>query len=344
MSHDQRVPAPTPVPLELRVGDLERLTALAALADGAARTALRARIVLQAADGRGNSAIAASLGISRPTVVTWRQRYVDGGLSALVDRDRPGRRRRLDDRAIVTATLEPPPRMLRATQWSARLLAQQLGVGHSTVARAWQAYGVRPHGTQTYRFATSPELVAHVADVVGIALAPDARILALRIHPTGRSHDSRHVRREAAHATGMGPIGMYVALRAALDDPAAHDQHPAVDLGRFLQVVERAHLTAEQRGPALALVVDDPATLERPEVVPWVAAHPRVARHHTPGLDAWLDLVEVCLTIVEHPATQRGAEGCVPELDELVRGVAQDGAGLRTPFVWTSRIRPLSRR
>jgi transposase len=334
------MPLPSAVPLVLHDGDHALLTDLAV---GSSTTATRSRIVLMAAAGSTNSAIATALAVSRPTVVTWRERYAAGGLDALGDRPRPGRRRHLDDRAIVTATLEPPPRMLRATQWSARLLAEQLAVGHSTVARAWQAYGVRPHGTQTYRFATSPELVVHVADVVGIALAPDARILALRVHRADRHPSDRHVRREAAIATGMGPIGMYVALRAALDDPSAHDLHPPVDLGRFLQVVERAHLTAEQRGPTLVLVVDDPATLERPEVSPWVDAHPRIARHHTSGLEAWLDLVEVCLTIVEHPATQRGAAGCVPELDELIRGVALDGAGLRTPFVWTSRIRGLLR-
>lgn len=336
MRHDQRVPPPTAVPLLLSAGDRDRLTTLAG---GDDVLALRARIVLQAAAGAGNTAIAAALGVSRPTAACWRRRYAEDGLAGLGDRARVGRRPRLDERAIVTATLEPPPRMLRATHWSARLLAGQLGVGHSTVARAWQAYGVRPHGTQTYRFATSPELVGHVADVIGIALAPDARILALRVHPShGRD---RHVRREAALATGRGPIGMYVALRAALDLPAAHDQQPAADLGRFLQVVERAHLTAEQRGPTLALVVADPATLELPEVAPWVAAHPRIARHHAPGLAAWLDLVEVCLTLVEHPATQRGADGCVPELDELLRSVAHDGGGLSTPFVWTSRIRAL---
>lgn len=332
--------APSALPLALPESDRARLASLAA---GTTSAATRARIVLMAAEGSANSAIAAALGVSRVTVATWRGRYAAGGLAALDDRSRPGRRRHLDDRAIVTATLEPPPRMLRATHWSARLLARQLGVGHSTVARAWAAYGVRPHGTQTYRFATSPPLVAHVADVVGIALAPDARILALRVHRADRHPTSRHVRREAAVATGMGPIGMYVALRAALDDPAAHDQRPPVGLGRFLQVVERAHLTAQQRGPSLILVVDDPATLERPEVAPWVAAHPRVARHHAPGREAWLDLVEVCLTIVEHPATLRGGTGCVPELDELVRGVAHDGGGLRTPFVWTSRIRGLGR-
>jgi transposase-like protein len=328
-----------------RLSDAE-LAGLDALA-GDARTgvAVRARIVRMAAAGAGTAAIAAELGVSRPTVLAWRQRYGEGGLAALGDRPRSGRRKRLDDRAIVTATLEPPPRMLRATHWSARLLAQQLGVGHSTVARAWASYGVRPVGTQTFRFATSPELTCHVADVIGIAVAADARILALRVHPTSR--DGRHVRREAAQATGVGPIGMYVALRAAVDDPAAHAAHPTPDLGRFLQVVERAHLTAEQRGPTLALVVDDPAVLERPEIAPWVAAHPRVARHHTRDLDAWLDLVEVCLTLVEHPATLRGATGCVPELDELLRDatrdLAQRGTGLRAPFVWTSRIRPLRR-
>lgn len=332
MGHDQRVPPSSLSSTEL--ASLERLAASAR-----ASVAVRARIVLLASSGAGTGTIATSLGVSRPTVVTWRRRYDEGGVDALVDRPRSGRRPLLDDRAIVTATLEPPPRMLRATHWSARLLADQLGIGHSTVARAWSSYGVRPHGTQTYRFATSPGLVAHVADVVGIAVGPACRLLALRVHDASGRH-GRHVRREAALATGVGPLGMYVALRAAIEEPRAQ---PVVDLGRFLQVVERAHLTAEQRGPTLALVVDDASALDAPEVAPWIAAHPRVARHVTPGRDAWLDLAEVCLTLVEHPATLRGASGCVPELDELIRDVACGRTGLTSPFVWTSRIRPLRR-
>src|SRR5215472_16620792 len=46
------------------------------------RHALRARIILGAAEGRSNNALAKELKTSRPTVVDWRARYVEGGVKA----------------------------------------------------------------------------------------------------------------------------------------------------------------------------------------------------------------------------------------------------------------------
>jgi hypothetical protein len=45
----------------------------------AQRVALRARIVLGAANGRSTNALAKALKTSRPTVLDWRQRFAAGG-------------------------------------------------------------------------------------------------------------------------------------------------------------------------------------------------------------------------------------------------------------------------
>ena len=52
--------------------------------------AMRARIVLAAADGKTNTDIAEDLGVSRPTVGKWRRRFAEMGLDGLVDTPRPG--------------------------------------------------------------------------------------------------------------------------------------------------------------------------------------------------------------------------------------------------------------
>jgi hypothetical protein len=52
------------------------------------RVAFRSRIVLQAAKGWSNSAIAEALGTSRPTVIDWRKRYEAEGIAGL-SHDRP---------------------------------------------------------------------------------------------------------------------------------------------------------------------------------------------------------------------------------------------------------------
>src|SRR5919106_6738578 len=130
--------------LGLREGDravLVRLTRSSAVRAGLAR---RARIVLLAADGLSNTAIADRVGVSRPTVIGWRERYRASGIVGLADEPRSGRPRSIDHAAIITATLKPPPKRLAVTHWSTRLLARHLGISDATVAKAWRDYRVQP--------------------------------------------------------------------------------------------------------------------------------------------------------------------------------------------------------
>ena len=134
--------------------------------------AQRARIVLLAANGLTNIEIATRVGVSRPTVTSWRARYARCGIGGLSDEARSGRPRTIDHSKIVATTLKPPPKKFGVTHWSSRLLATHLGIGDATVARAWREYGVAPWRSQTFKFSTDPELVAKVTDVVGLYLAP----------------------------------------------------------------------------------------------------------------------------------------------------------------------------
>jgi transposase-like protein len=109
----------------------------------------RARIVLAVADGVGTSGTARQVGVSRPTVTKWRDRFAAFGIDGLADEPRSGRPKTVDDAAILAATLEPPPESLAVTHWSSRLLGKHLGVGDATVARAWRRYGVKPGGRRS---------------------------------------------------------------------------------------------------------------------------------------------------------------------------------------------------
>src|SRR5215218_2196650 len=84
----------------------------------AAGRAERARIVLAVADGAGTSAVARQVGVSRPTVIKWRDRFVADGVAGLEDEERSGRPKIVNDAAIIATTLEPPPKKLGVTHWS----------------------------------------------------------------------------------------------------------------------------------------------------------------------------------------------------------------------------------
>ena len=165
--------------LGLRKGDRAELVRLTRASSVRAGLAQRARIVLLAADRVPNTEIAGLAGVSRPTVIAWRQRYGARGLAGLADAPRSGRRWRVDHRAVITATLTPPPKKYGVTHWSSRLLARHLRIGDATVARAWREYRVQPWRAQSFRFSTDPELIAKVTDVVGLYLAPPQNALVL---------------------------------------------------------------------------------------------------------------------------------------------------------------------
>jgi transposase len=147
----------------------------------------RARIVLLAADGVSNTEIAARVGASRQTVVTWRQRYVQGGLAGLADADRPGRPPVHDEVAVVVATLEPPPEHLGITHWSSRLLADHLGMSFATVARIWRKWKLQPWRVETFKFSTDPQLEAKIRDVVALYLAPPDNAVVVCVDELGRA-------------------------------------------------------------------------------------------------------------------------------------------------------------
>ena len=142
---------------------------------------LRCRVVLLAADGLANNAIAKALGISRPTVLLWRERFAAGGPHALVQ-DAPGRGR---PRAITAATVQrivtatsqtAPP---AATHWSCRTMARAHGVSPATVQRIWDAHGLHPHRTRTVKLSRDQRFVEKLTDVVGLYLHPPDKAIVL---------------------------------------------------------------------------------------------------------------------------------------------------------------------
>ena len=165
--------------VEVSEADRAELMAWTRSATITAGAGLRARIVLKAGAGEGTSAIARHLGVSRPTVIIWRERYRSGGIAALDDAPRSGRPKSVDEAVIIARTLEPPPEHLGVTHWSTRLLAAELRIGDASVARCWRRFGLKPWRRETFKFSTDPELEAKVRDVIGLYLDPPEKAVVL---------------------------------------------------------------------------------------------------------------------------------------------------------------------
>lgn len=166
-------------PLTLREGDRPRLEALTRSTSVRAGLAQRARIVLLAADGLPNTEIARRTGATRPTVLAWRNRYAEGGISALWDKPRSGRPTKVNEIEVIATTLADegrPPEHLGAPHWSARLLAKELGISFATVARIWRKWGIQPDRVETFQFCDDPDLEA---EAVGVYRNPLERSVVL---------------------------------------------------------------------------------------------------------------------------------------------------------------------
>ena len=96
----------------------------------------RSRIVLLAADGLTNVAIAAALSISKLTAGKWRNRFAANRVDGLADAPRPGAPRSIQDEKIaeiVKKTLETKP--AKATHWSPRSMSKAVGHAPSTIGK-----------------------------------------------------------------------------------------------------------------------------------------------------------------------------------------------------------------
>jgi len=330
-------------PLVLRVGDEPKLTALVRSSTVEAGLVQRARIVLLAAEGLPNAEIARRLGVTRPTVIAWRHRYLAGGVSALGDLERSGRPLVIDAVEVVVATLTAPPESLGVTHWSARLLARHLGISFASVARIWREWKLQPWRRETFKFSTDPELDAKVRDVVGLYLNPPDNAIVVcidektQVQALDRTAPILPMRpglpEKATHDyVRHGTTSLFAALEVATGKvtDACYDRHTHAEFLDFLKLVAKAYPRVK-----LHVVADNYATHKHPAVKAWLAKNPRVTMHFTPTSGSWLNMVEIFFGIITRQAIRRGTFTSVKDLIAAIETFIDGWNERSKPFVWT---------
>jgi transposase-like protein/transposase len=303
----------------------------------------RAEIVLAVAGGDGVSGAARRLGVSRPTVIKWRDRFAADGLAGLRDLPRSGRPKTIDDAQIIAATLQASPERLAVTHWSSRLLANHLGIGDATVARAWRAYRVQPWRQGTFKFSTDPELEAKVRDVVGLYLDPPRNAIVLcvdeksQIQALNRTQPILPVRpglpEKATHDYKRnGTTTLFAALEVATGTVTdrCYDRHGKAEFLDFLKLVAKTYPRRR-----LHVVLDNYHTHKHDDINQWLAKNPRITLHFTPTSGSWLNLVEVFFAIITRQAIRRGSFDSVTQLVAAIRAFIAGYNDRCKPFVWT---------
>jgi transposase len=309
------------------------------------RVALRARIVLGAADGKSNNALARELGTTRPTVLDWRQRFADGGIRALYD-DRPRGRSfeplsRAKEADIIVRTQTAPE---QATQWSCSSMAKACGVSTASVQRVWHANGLKPHLLRTFKLSNDPDFIKKLEDVIGLYMNPPEHALVLcideksQIQALDRTQPGLPMKKGRAGTMTHdykrnGTTTLFAALDVLKGEVIGRcmPQHRHQEFLRFLKTIGRSTPPHME----IHCIADNYATHKKQEVKDWLARHKRFHLHFIPTSSSWLNLVERWFGKITKERIRRGVFTSVPQLERAIYDYIDRNNADPKPFVWT---------
>ena len=335
--------------LQLDESDRATLEAWVAAHGSAQAVVRRSRIVLMSADGASNSRIAREVGVSRPTVLLWQGRFEEEGVAGLTH-VAPGRGRRPTASArktakVVDLTLHSRPK--GATNWTCRSMAGHVGLSPATVQRIWDAHGLQPHRTETFKLSQDKRFLEKLTDIVGLYLDPPDRAVVLcvdeksqiqaldRTQPglpmkKGRCGTMTHDYRRHGTAT------LFAAMNT-LDGKVIGQCEARHRNGEFLSFLRRLDREFPNNLP-LHLVLDNYGTHKHPNVREWLENHPRFHLHFTPTSSSWLNLIERWFRDLTVRRIRRGSFVSVKELKGAIYEYIQVHNSSPKPFVWTATV------
>ena len=285
--------------------------------------------------------------MSRPTVTLWLDRYDAGGLAAILsNQPRPGRPKRtspeIDGEIVRRAQEDAPP---EGTHWTTRLMAEEMSVSTSHVARVWQAHGIAPHRVDYFKISTNPQFVEKLRDVVGLYLAPPERAVVFcfdeksqiqaldRTQPglslkPGRAGTMTHDYKR--HGTTTLFAALDVVTGSVLHECMPRHRHQ--EFLRFLRKIDKS-VPAELD---IHVVLDNYGTHKHENVHRWLERHPRMHFHFVPTPASWLNLVELLFNELERRQLKRLAVSHVQELITAITSYLDRRNENPMPFVWTA--------
>ena len=352
-------------PYVIRLGDAERaeLESLSRRATAPHRTVLRARIVLLAAVGAGNSEIARRLGTCADTARKWRRRYCEKGLEGLADAPRAGRPRVFP--AAVVAGVKalacelPAESGTPLARWTCPELARKTAASGvspapspSTVRRWLADDALKPWQHRSWIFPRDPrfaEKAARVLDLYqreweGQPLGDDDYVLSSDEKPGVQARSRRHLplppgpRRAMRAESEYGRLGTLAYL-------AAYDVHQAIVHGRceettgikpFTALVDQV-MRAEPYASARRVfwVVDNGASHRN-----WAAAarlsdaYPNAQMVHLPVHASWLNQVEVYFSVIQRKLLTPDDFDDLDHLAEQILAFEEHYNARARPFDW----------
>jgi len=339
---------------ELLLSEDERsqLNSIARSRSISAALVTRARIVLAAAAGEPNSAIAQRLQLTRATVGKWRIRFLEHRINGLYDEVRPGKPRTIDDERLaqlIHKTLHTKPAD-GSTHWSVRTIAAETAISPTSVHRYFKLLGLQPHRSESFKLSTDQFFIENLRDVVGLYLSPPENALVLCVDeksqcqalertqpmlPMGFGYVEGVTHDYVRHGTTTLFAALNVLNGAVL--ATCKPRHRHQEFLSFLREIDKAVPSDLD----VHCIVDNLKTHDTDLVQDFLADHPHVHLHFTPTHASWLNQVELFFSILERRLLRRGEFDSIEHLAERVIAFIKDYNRKAAPFRWTYDGRPL---
>lgn len=312
------------------------------------RMAHRARIVLEAAAGKGTKEIASRLHMRPGTVSKWRIRFRKHRIAGLGDAPRSGKPPTYDkttERRILKQLDEPPPDGY--TTWTGGLVAKALGdVSPDQVWRVLRRYDIHLQRRHSWCLSTDPQFTQKAADIVGMYLDPPENAVVISV-------DEKPSIQALERAQGWLRLPNGAAVRGHTHE---YRRHGTTTLFAALEVhtglVHIGHCRRKRRrefldfmNPLVARYTDkelhvvlDNLSTHKPKHDRWLKQHPRVHFHYTPTHASWLNQVEVWFSILtgavlKHLSATDPKQVCAA-IDKFTAARNQHPV----PFEWTKKV------
>jgi transposase len=303
------------------------LAARARSARGQYRDRLRAQIVLAAAAGASNAAIAAQAGVCTDTVRKWRRRFAGDRLAGLRDARRSGRPTVFTaaDRAeaVALACALPAETGVPLSRWSCPELARELAgrcqvaASASTVRRWLAGDALKPWQHRSWISVRDPDFAARAARVLdlyagiwdGKALgAGDFVVCAdektsiqarCRCHPTLPPGKARAMRVE--HDYKRGGALAYLAAWDVRRGQVTGRCEATTGIAPFARLVKQVMTTEPYASASRVFWIVDNGSSHRgtASIMRMQKAWPNARLIHLPVHASWLDQAEIYFSVVQ---------------------------------------------
>lgn len=360
--HKEHMPVPSPYLIVLSSKEEAVLAARARSVRGEYRVRLRARIVLAAAAGKNNAAIAVELGVCTDTVRKWRRRFAAGRLPGLKDARRSGRPPVFTaaDRAevVALACALPAESGVPLSRWSCPELARelaarcQIAASASTIRRWLASDALKPWQHRSWISVRDPGFAAKAARVLdlyagiwdGAPLGGNDYVICAdektsiqarcRCHPTLPPGKARAMRVE--HDYKRGGALAYLAAWDVHRAQVSGRCEPTTGITPFSRLVKQV-MTAEPYASADRVFwIADNGSSHRgaASIKRMTKAWPNAHLIHLPVHASWLDQAEIYFSVVQRKAlTPNDFTGLSQIRDRLAAFEIRYNAIAR-PFNW----------